>query len=133
MAADAAEAPYGCIADACLGALLTDLLRIGHQIDETERVERLEAGITLIEALGVKEVAQSRVDAEPEVVSAARTDPQVLLELFVVDQLAAARATRPEVRARRLGTGPEGQSDGHYGSPPGARTRSRASRDAAHQ
>ena len=85
VAADAAEAPHGGVADARLGALLADLVGVGLEVDEAERVERLEAGVALLEAVGVEQVAQPRVDAQPEVVSAAWADAQVLLELLVVD------------------------------------------------
>ena len=53
------------------------------------------------------------VGAQPEVVAAPRADAQVLLELLVVEHLAAAGTLRPQVGRVGVAAWTEGQPDGH--------------------
>ena len=97
LAGDPPEAPHGGVADAGLALLLAGLLRVRLQIDEAERIERIEPRITLFEGVGVEQGAEPGIHAQAEVVSAAGADTQALLELLVVDHLRAPRTARPEL------------------------------------
>ena len=86
-------------------------------VDEAERVHRLQARVALVERVVVQQLGEARVDAQPEVVAALGADAQVLLELLVVEHLAAVGALGPEVRREALAARPEGQLDGHQARP----------------
>ena len=49
----------------------------------------LQPGVPLVEGVGVEQQRQPRVDAQPEVVAAARAHAQALVELLVVEHLGA--------------------------------------------
>ena len=82
-------------------------------VDEAEHVDRLEPGVLLAEAVAVEQQREPRVDAQPEMVAAARADALVLLELLVVEHLPAVGTARPQVRRVRLAATAEGQLDRH--------------------
>jgi hypothetical protein len=76
-------------------------VRIGLEIHEAERVDRLEVGVALHERAAVDQLLDPGLGRDAEVVAAMRADPQRLVELLVEEHLRAARALGPQVRAGR--------------------------------
>ena len=108
-----ARAPHGGVTHA--GALACGLepLRVRLLVHEAEHVDRFQAGVLLAERIAVEQLADARIDAQPEMVAAARADALVLVELLVVEHLLTVRTLRPQVRRVRLAATAEGQLDGH--------------------
>ena len=70
---------------------------IGLLVDETEAIDRLEAGVALRPRAVVEELLEAGRRGEPEMVAAGRADPERLVELLVEQHRLARRALGPQV------------------------------------
>ena len=120
LALDAPEAPHRRLAQPGLDVCRLEAIHVRLRVVEAERIERLEAGITLLEAVAVQQQVDPLPDRHPEVVAAGRADSLVPLELAVEDLCVAARALRPRVRGTRAPSA-EGELDGHAAQRPRGR------------
>jgi hypothetical protein len=77
-AADRARAPDRRVADAGRDLCRGEPVRIGLLVDEPSAIDRLEPGVALLEAVAVEEQRQAGIDAQPQVVAAARADALAL-------------------------------------------------------
>ena len=91
---------------------------IGLAVDEAQRIDRLEARVALLERSLVHDRLEPLADAQPEVVAALAAHALGLLELLVVEHLAAGGALGPEVGRVGVPARPERQLDGHQASLP---------------
>ncbi len=89
----------------------------GFWSTKPEHVDRLEPGVLLAEAVAVEQQRNARVDAQPEVMAAARADALVLVELLVVEHLLAIGTARPQVGRVDSRRPPKGSLMGMSGLP----------------
>ena len=72
-------------------------VRVGLLVDEPERVDRLQAGVTLGPRPVIEQMAEPRLGRQAEMVAAGRADPEVLVELLVEQHRRARRTLGPQV------------------------------------
>ena len=96
-AGDGARAPHRRVANAGAHARRLEAVGVRLLVDEAEHVDRFRPASCSRKRVAVEQLGDARVDAQPEMVAAARADALVLVELLVVEHLLAVGAARPQV------------------------------------